>query len=122
MTLYPKITFLFASNILHSMSGYLLLVFGLYNAFVAYKALFVSLNTYNKKLVLKNNFKGNYFSSIDLSFLILVFIFENMFLIFIFYSTLNLPEYFGLTSFIFHYTFFAVGFNLGLKIKKILSF
>lgn len=122
MLSYPKITFLFASEIVHGMSGYILLVLGQYNAFVAYRAVFVSLKAHNKKLIIKNPFQINNFSLVDLSSLMLIFIFENLFSTFIFYSTLCFPEFFIITSFCFHYLFFIVGFDLGFRIKKVLSF
>ncbi len=122
MSIYPRISVLFASNIVHSLSGYLLLVLGLYNAVVAYKSLFVSLKAYNKNIIPKITFQNGVFSLVDLSVLLLVFISENIFSTFIFYSTLSLPEFFVLTSFCFHYMFFIVGFDIGLRLKNILPF
>ena len=122
MTIYPKITSLFSSKTTHYMGSILLLVLGLYNCFIAFRTLFVRYFAHTKKIIIKDRFYNSFLTLFDLFSLLLVFLSENLFSTFIFYSTLNHAMLFILASFCFHYIFFIVGFDLGLKIKKAFPF
>jgi len=122
LSLYSNFTTLFTSEIVQNLSSILLLVIGLYNGVVAYRALFMSFKAYDKKIIFKNGAQESFFGIVDLFLLLLIFVFENVFSTFIFYSILSHPEFFVIISFCLHYIFFMVGFDLGLKIKKSFPF
>lgn len=115
---YPTLLPLSTSNIARNMGSFLLLVLGSYNIITAYWAVFVRFKAYSKTDLPKNNFQTSKLTFLDLSILLLVFCFENMFSTFIFYSTLSHIEVFVCSHFIFHYSLFLLGSEVGLKLRK----
>lgn len=115
---YPILLPLSTSNIARNMSGFLLLVLGSYNIIVAFWVIFVRFKAYNKNISPKMNFQIAKLTLLDLSILLLVFCFENLFSTFIFYSTLSHIELFICSHFLFHYLLFLLGFEVGQKLRK----
>lgn len=131
---------IFKNHIVSLISPILLALFGTYYVASAFYKLIVNnkssktkkepkstlkfsnflIKTNNKKLK-KMYCVNNNLSCIDLTMLFLVFIFENAFSTFVFYTSFNNAILFVVTNFIFHFFFFLLGFNLGKKIASKLN-
>lgn len=108
-------------NFLNKITALLLLLFGIYYIYDAFKKVVKSLKITN--LVGTQNFnllnkQIKYFSLSDLFVLLIVFIVENAFSTLIFFNQFNNAFLFIFSNFIFHYLFFTIGFDLGSKIAK----
>lgn len=105
------------NKIVESMAPILLLIFGLYYVAQSFITLFKELKNVCK-VSHKDLFdkKNDYFKLSDIFLLLLVFLFENAFSTFVFYTSLSDILLFVASNFIFHYLFFLIGFDLGSKI------
>lgn len=140
LTIYLQVFFnfehIFKNPVVEKISPILLAVFGLYYVTSAFyfklrklkktdrinKNNFINfLNKKVSKQYAKTYIKNNYLSPSDLTMLFLVFIFENAFSTFVFYTSFNNAVLFVLTNFIFHFFFFLLGFNLGKKLAEKLN-
>lgn len=75
-------------------------------------------NKNSNKVITKISTENNYLMPIDLLFLFLVFIFENAFSTFVFYTNFTNVILFVFSNFVFHFMFFLLGFNIGKKLAK----
>ena len=120
---FSKMSYILNNKIVESMAPILLLLFGAYYVVQSFISLFKQLKnvTYiNKEKVFDN--KKDYFKLSDIFLLFLVFLFENAFSTFVFYTSLDGIVLFVSSNFIFHYLFFLIGFDLGSKIVKKIDF
>ena len=122
---FSHISFLLNNGFVEKISPLILCLFGLYyvvqSFYVVIKSIISKKKNIEINVVKKEYFKHcseNYFKFSDLVLLFSVFIFENAFSAFVFYTHLSMPILFVLTNFIFHYMFFIIGFDLGNKIVK----
>ena len=116
---YSKFKHLIENNsLIEKIVPYLLILFGFYYIFSSFVSLFKKHK--NKEGVFLK--EDNYFKISDILLLFFVFLCENTFSTFVFYTSLNGVELFVLSNFIFHYLFFVIGFDLGNKIIKKISF
>lgn len=120
---FSNMSYILNNKIVESMAPILLLLFGAYYVVQSFISLFKQLKngTYiNKEKVFDN--KKDYFKLSDIFLLFLVFLFENAFSTFVFYTSLDGIVLFVSSNFIFHYLFFLIGFDLGSKIVKKIDF
>ncbi|MBQ9793147.1 MAG: hypothetical protein IJW32_05395 [Clostridia bacterium] len=120
---FSKISYILNNKIVESMAPILLLLFGAYYVLQSFISLFKQLKNIdcvNSENVFDN--KKDYFKLSDIFLLFLVFLFENAFSTFVFYTSLNGIFLFVSSNFIFHYLFFLIGFDLGSKIVKKIGF
>ena len=118
LTIFPYIKFLSESVFLEDMGNYLLLLFGVYYFFMAYKELIFELKYGIKEEKKIRHNSLNYLNFSDLLLLFAIFIIENMFSTFIFYASLTGRHIFIISTFLFHCMFFTLGFKTGNKIVK----
>lgn len=108
---------------LDKITALLLFCFGLYyfiNSFIKV------INVKFQKIINIRNFdlvneQINSLRISDLLLLLVVFMFENAFCTVIFFSQYTNIFFFIISNFIFHYSFFTIGFDLGNKIAKKIS-
>ena len=123
LMLFSRFDILIENELFDKISPFLLVFYGWYNIFVSFKSLFPNFDsTENKVLTLIKKGEINYFCTIDLLFLLLIFIFENLLSTVIFFSQFSNALVFVFSNFIFHYLFFIIGFDLGSKIIKKINF
>ena len=114
LSIFPYVKFLSQSVFLEDIGNCLLLLFGVYYLFVAYKELFYELKFgINIEINLRSN---NFLNFGDIALLLSIFFIENLFSTFIFYATLSGKYVFVLSIFLFHCLFFTLGFRLGNKL------
>ena len=75
-----------------------------------------------KKASYNLSFVQKYFSLKEFFTLVFFFIVENVMSTIIFYSSLMYPVLFIVSTFIFHYMAFTIGYDLGDKLSKVLPF
>ena len=128
LLIFSNFSYVLNNKIVEIISPVLLCLFGLYYLIQSYINLIMVYNKFkkdncvnaNKKFL--NIIKNNYFKVADLLLLLSIFIFENAFSTFIFYTSLSNPILFVASNFFFHYMFFIIGFDLGNKIVKRINF
>ena len=117
LNITSKIEFLVNSKYLDKVGIILLGVFGFIYILLALKNQITLLKVGS---IVNNNFKfqkiNSYLNLYDLFLLLSIFITENIFCVFVFYSKFDNPTLFVLLIFIFHYLFFLIGFKMGNKI------
>ncbi len=126
---FSSFKYFFENPTIAKISPILLAIFGacyVFNAFFSkIKPLIIEkFSKYNCKIERKksnvmltfNHPSENFLRPLDLSVLFLVFIFENAFSTFVFYSNFNNALLFVLSNFVFHFMFFLLGFNIGKKL------
>ena len=122
LNIFPYISFLANYPFLENLGSYLLLVFGFYYIFLAYKSLVFDLKKWNKqkkyKFLQKND---DYLHLLDILLLLSIFVIENIFSTIVFYSSLGYKNLFLLFVFVFHSLFFLIGFFMGNRIIKRIS-
>lgn len=122
--IFSKVSYILNNKIFENIAPILLLLFGIYYVGQSFISLFKQLlnkHTNNNQDVLFNK-KNTYFKLTDIFLLLSIFLFENAFSTFVFYTSLTEPVLFVLSNFIFHYMFFLIGFDLGSKIVKKIDF
>lgn len=125
---FSYIDYLFNNNFIEKISPVILCLFGCYYIFESFYSL-IKLNSLKNNLQIKKSYENkfvrkinNYFGFSDLFILFSIFIFENAFSTFIFYTHMTDAVLFVFSNFIFHYLFFIIGFDLGSKIVKKVNF
>lgn len=106
---------------LDSFGNYILLAFGFYYIVLALKEQLFGLKT---RVVSKINFKNqnsSQLTTLDLFFLLSIFVVENIVAVIIFCSNFVGKFYFVAFIFLFHMLFFLVGFYMGNKVAKFFS-
>lgn len=108
---------------LSKVTAILLFCFGCYYLIQSFINVIKKMLSKNNELKLENILQRQikYFNFYDLTILLAVFVFENAFSTFIFFSHFTNPVLFIVSNFIFHYLFFVIGFDLGNKIVKRIS-
>lgn len=117
LIIFPGITFLYNNPLLEHIGSLLLLAFGIFYVTKSFLSLFIKKK---EKLVFLRN-ENNTLLFSDLLILMLVFVFENLFSTFVFYSNLGHPFLFVIFTFMFHLFFFLLGFSIGNKIVKVVN-
>lgn len=116
LSIFPYIKFLSESVFLEDVGSYLLLIFGVYYFFMAYKDLIFELKNGVKAKDFTFKERFNYLSFTDFLLLFSIFVIENIFSTFVFFASLSHIEIFVLLIFLFHCIFFVLGFKMGNKI------
>ena len=112
---FSHLTFFFQNSITAKISPILLIFLASYYILTSFKQKIII----PKNNKLNANLRSEYFNYLDILVLFAVFVFENMFSAFIFYTTFaSNMWFFILSNFFFHYFFFLLGFNIGNKIAK----
>ena len=121
---FSNVSYVLNNIIIKSVSPLLLMLFGFYYIIQSFVDLFKNKEIGdNQKQKIFINKKEGIFKLWDLMLLLLVFLFENAFSTFIFYTSMTKDIFFFVASnFIFHYLFFLIGFDLGGKIIKKFGF
>jgi len=129
LVVFYKYSYILNNEVIEIISPLLLCLFGFYYIVQSFIALFKSYKDLSKKSFATKNQnillgvqKNTYFKFSDLFLLLSIFIFENAFSTFIFYTNLSNPVLFVASNFFFHYMFFLIGFDLGNKIVKKINF
>lgn len=135
LQLFSSYEYLFKIAIISKLAPILLGIFGVYNVFISFyrviKEIKLTKNTQQNTIKNSVNFSkflmfnfakktrdNNYLILTDFLLLFLVFIFENAFSTFVFYTSFNDVLLFILSNFVFHFFFFLMGFNLGKRLAK----
>ena len=128
LLIFSSIKNLLNASIIEKISPICLLLFGVYYVYQSFYKLFKSLKQKSKNKIsvigedeLSIKTKKHFMLS-DLLLLLTIFVFENIFSCFVFYTSLSGGVFFVLTNFIFHFMFFTIGFDLGNKIVKKIDF
>ena len=122
LNIFPYVSFLASSEILENMGSILLLVFGFSYILLAYKSLIFDLKSKEKQQNCQLSKKGDdYLKIMDILLLLSIFLIENLFSTFVFYSSFSCQTLFVLFVFTFHCLFFLLGFFMGNKIVKRIS-
>jgi putative Mn2+ efflux pump MntP len=114
---YSLIQFSSFVGFLKSFGDYLLLFFGLYYIFLAFKEQFFSKE---KKIFFKRS-QSSYLTIVDLFLLLSIFFIENIFAVIIFCASFSGKIYFISLIFLFHMFFFLIGFCVGNKVVRNLN-
>ncbi len=108
---------------LSKVTAILLFCFGCYYLIQAFVSVIKSMLSNKSETKLENILQRQikYFNFYDFLILLAVFVFENAFSTFIFFSHFSNHVLFIASNFVFHFLFFVIGFDLGNKIVKKIS-
>lgn len=141
LQIFNNFNYIFKNPVIESISPILLGLFGIFYVFKAFYSK-IQENNGSRSFVKSNDIKysftnyldkiynrelkktypsKNYLLPTDLFMLFLIFVFENAFSTFVFYTTFNNIVLFVLSNFVFHFFFFLLGFNLGKKLASKLN-